>query len=518
MLSASDISHAIKTVPDLSANHKSKWDLVYPVVAEAFELDEQQTYLTYINKPGNTQVRLTKQIAGSWDKRLAVGVCGDPNTESASYPNQTEQLFRSHRKVECVVLLFENGSSGGWAARLIYGRPGSSIAQHAKSFWPDATFIEFGTPALGTADRADDSSEDATRVARALLRHGNVIIEGVPGTGKSYLINAIASTWPETTGRSLAPPTVTVLHPNTAYEDFVEGLRPVGTGGEHESDFTDYPSPDSVEPIFAPALGLFARTALQAQAAPDIDHLLVLDEINRANVPKVFGDLLLVLEYDKRATFNGDTWETRPDGEAVLHQSGVRFWVPDNLYVLGTMNTSDRSVSHLDSALRRRFVFVRLEPLDPVALNERLKQALGSVPPELEGAIDAWADLNLSFLRPELGPDSMLGHSYLFELGRSLIDSNRGEETAVVSEWLRIVLLPQLIDTLSSSGLAIINPGDGEQSSGLARFQSYLLAHGMQLAFVGTGLSRRLIVENVPDQESSLDDAAARSNTPQSTL
>ena len=66
MLSASDISHAIKTVPDLSANHKSKWDLVYPVVAEAFELDEQQTYLTYINKPGNTQVRLTKQIAGSW--------------------------------------------------------------------------------------------------------------------------------------------------------------------------------------------------------------------------------------------------------------------------------------------------------------------------------------------------------------------------------------------------------------------------------------------------------------------
>ena len=90
----------------------------------------------------------------------------------------------------------------------------------------------------------------------------------------------------------------------------------------------------------------FARTALQAQAAPDIDHLLVLDEINRANVPKVFGDLLLVLEYDKRATFTGDTWETRPDGEAVLHQSGVRFWVPDNLYVLGTMNTSDRSVSH----------------------------------------------------------------------------------------------------------------------------------------------------------------------------
>ena len=92
----------------------------------------------------------------------------------------------------------------------------------------------------------------------------------------------------------------------------------------------------------------------------------------------------------------------------------------------------------------------------------------------------------------------MLGHSYLFELGRSLVDSNRGEETAVVSEWLRIVLLPQLIDTLSSSGLAIINPGDGEQSSGLARFQSYLLAHGMQLAFVGTGLSRRLIVEKRP--------------------
>src|SRR5207247_595935 len=93
------------------------------------------------------------------------------------------------------------------------------------------------------------------------------------------------------------------------------------------------------------------------------DFLVLLDEINRCNVPKVLGDLLMALEVTKRARWNTVTEQWEDGAVVTLPYSSSLLFVPDNLYIVGTMNTSDRSVAPLDAALRRRFAFVRMEPI-----------------------------------------------------------------------------------------------------------------------------------------------------------
>src|SRR5690606_22293877 len=133
---------------------------------------------------------------------------------------------------------------------------------------------------------------------------------------------------------------------------------------------------------------------------------------NRANVPKVFGDLLLTMESSKRATWDGTEWN---GGMVVtLPYSGAPFSVPSNVYLLGTMNTSDRSIAPLDSALRRRFGFIRVEPLVGDSLRQRIVAADGpAAAARVERSIDQLTNLNEA-LRRCLGPNAMLGHSYLF--------------------------------------------------------------------------------------------------------
>ena len=131
------------------------------------------------------------------------------------------------------------------------------------------------------------------------------------------------------------------FHPSYTYEDFVEGYKPVssGTGG------LDLRLQD----------GVFKRVCLAARAKPDRPFLLLVDEINRGNIPKIFGELITLLELDKRNL------------TLTLPQSGEEFSVPPNVFLLGTMNTADRSIRLLDAALRRRFAFIELMP-DPALL------------------------------------------------------------------------------------------------------------------------------------------------------
>lgn len=134
---------------------------------------------------------------------------------------------------------------------------------------------------------------------RVLRRFNNAVLEGPPGTGKSHVVAAVAAAWQMETGRTLAGNGrgryAITLHPNTTYEEFVEGLRYDDTKGS-----------------FVRKDGFLREVIKDAVTNPGSDYLVLIDELNRANVPKVFGDLLLTMESSKRSTWNGTAWDGLP--------------------------------------------------------------------------------------------------------------------------------------------------------------------------------------------------------------
>lgn len=241
--------------------------------------------------------------------------------------------------------------------------------------------------------------ELAIETIRVLRRFKNAVLEGPPGTGKSHVVAEVAAAWHRETGRPLAGNGrgryAITLHPNTTYEEFVEGLR--------------Y---DDARSAFVRKDGFLREVISDAISNPDSDYLVLIDELNRANVPKVFGDLLLTMEASKRGAPNGN--EVIGGMKVTLPYSGQLFSMPSNVYLLGTMNTSDRSIAPLDSALRRRFGFIRVEPLGGEELRSQIIAADGpDAANRLEQSIDQLTNLNEA-LRRCLGPNAMLGHSYLF--------------------------------------------------------------------------------------------------------
>ena len=165
-------------------------------------------------------------------------------------------------------------------------------------------------------------------VKSELLGNGQIILQGPPGTGKTFLARALA-------GHVSDGVALVQFHPSYSYEDFVEGFRPVKSG----DSFTYELKP-----------GPLVSIADEAIARPDKKFVLIIDEINRGNLAKIFGELYFLLEYrDSEVTMQYRTY-------------GETFSLPPNLYFIGTMNTADRSISSLDMAIRRRFSFVELNP------------------------------------------------------------------------------------------------------------------------------------------------------------
>jgi 5-methylcytosine-specific restriction protein B len=202
---------------------------------------------------------------------------------------------------------------------------------------------------------------------------------------------ALEKALPETDSEdTIGPLTRITFHPSYGYEDFIEGYKPVPTGtGQLDLRLVD---------------GVFKRVCRVAQAKRDQPFLVLIDEINRGNIAKIFGELITLLEQDKR------------DLPVVLPQSGQTFSVPPNVYLIGTMNTADRSIKLLDAALRRRFAFIELMP------DAGLLQSANV------GGLDLGAfllELNRRVARRE-GREKQIGHSFfLDERGQPLADVER---------------------------------------------------------------------------------------------
>ena len=188
-----------------------------------------------------------------------------------------------------------------------------------------------------------------------------VIFQGPPGTGKTYVAQKLAKCLAGSKERV----TLVQFHPSYAYEDFVQGFRPASTGnGQVGFELRDGP---------------LLRAAERARQEPNADHFLVIDEINRGNLAKVFGELYFLLEYRDEAMS--------------LQYSDKPFSLPRNLYIIGTMNTADRSIALVDLALRRRFYFVEFHP-DDEPVRDVLHDWLAVKSPDMEWVADVVKNVN----------------------------------------------------------------------------------------------------------------------------
>lgn len=275
------------------------------------------------------------------------------------------------------------------------------------------------------------------RIQDVLDRKSQCVLYGPPGTGKTFwaerTANDLASYWSFgkpfyelddvekqiVTGGSQSKGLVRLccFHPAYGYEDFIEGFRPEMISGQISFSLRD---------------GVFKQICKEAEQSPDRKFFLIVDEINRGDIPRIFGELLTVLEKDKR-------------GKGImLPVSGETLIVPHNVLLIGTMNTADRSITLLDAALRRRFGFVELMP-DSSVLKDHV---VGAIP------LGAWLDALNRRICEYVGRDArnlQIGHSYLLQGGRPIKDM------AALRRVIRDDILPLLEEYCYEDFMALQN-------------------------------------------------------------
>jgi 5-methylcytosine-specific restriction protein B len=247
------------------------------------------------------------------------------------------------------------------------------------------------------------TEEKYERLVSVLKNKKNIILQGAPGVGKTFVAKRLAySIMGEKDENRIE---FVQFHQNYSYEDFIMGYKPVENGFELK-------------------YGVFYRFCQKAANEPDKDYFFIIDEINRGNMSKIFGELLMLIERDYRGT------------KATLAYNGLSFSVPERLHIIGTMNTADRSLAMIDYALRRRFSFFNMETGFDSEGFIRYREGLANE--TFDDLISKIKDLNNEIAKDKsLGSGFCIGHSYFCGAKKC------------TEEWMKAIVEYEILPMLS---------------------------------------------------------------------
>lgn len=258
--------------------------------------------------------------------------------------------------------------------------------------------------------------KEIENILEKLKTKKNIILQGTPGVGKTFLAQKLAYALIEEKNDERVE--MVQFHQSYSYEDFVRGFRP---------------NPDNGN-VFELQDAVFYNFCKKAENDPENQYVFIIDEINRGNISQIFGELLMLIEADKRnKKFSLPLMYSRSTEE--------RFYIPDNVYIIGLMNTADRSIALVDYALRRRFSFFTLKPkfssekyrkwLQTRDMNEELINLIIS---------------RMSFLNEEIKNDSLLGLN--FQIGHSYFCPNKKEFSQLDNNWYNEIIDTEIVPLL----------------------------------------------------------------------
>ena len=380
------------------------WEIFYQAIrfAESDDIDNLSAFITAYNKAiqvKNVGWNLTMGLywIRPWDfqtldsrsreyinKELGIQVpkkCPDAENY-LDILNMLENLFQEDA---CPVHSFPELSLAAWLHE-----PGAPIPPPFSPSPPEIESLPQPQETYSMDKLATECFVGRSRLEEILERlktKKNLILQGPPGTGKTWLAKRLAYVLIGQKDHDRVK--ALQFHPNLSYEDFVRGWRPAGEG---KLELVDGP---------------FLKMAQTAKERPDEIHVMVIEEINRGNPAQIFGELLTLMEADKR----------NPDEALQLcypRNEGERVFIPENLHVIGTMNIADRSLALVDLALRRRFAFVDLEPTFGDSWSNWVHDNFGidhDILSEIEKRIKRLNDIIEN--DKSLGPQFRVGHSYV---------------------------------------------------------------------------------------------------------